>query len=469
MSDTPEDSDAWARLALDVTGAGVWAWDADSGKITGDSSYRRLYGFSQSGNIDTQAWQDRVHPADRDRLYNLVLRSDNEWREEFRIIHPERGERWLEGVGRVVRDAAGTITGLAGINTDITARKHAEVALRESEARLRSIIDNAIDGIITIDSGGTVQSMNPAAVRIFGYETDEVIGQNVRMLMPEQHSKQHDGYLRHYLESGEARIIGIGREVPGRRKDGSTVALDLGITEVLQGGQRTFVGVLRDITERKRAEETQRLLLDEINHRVKNTLVTVQAMAEHSMLRAADPAHFVLSFRGRLQALSSAHNLLVEQNWAGADLKSLLRGQLLITSDDDERICLSGPNLKLDARSTVHLGLVLHELGTNARKYGALKVPAGKLSITWTTCGTGPDRVLNLTWIETGGPPVTQRQTQGFGTSLIARGLTHALSGNATLKFDPAGLICELELPLPVSNLLSEPAAGNRTTQRLFT
>ena len=128
-----------------------------------------------------------------------------------------------------------------------------------------------------------MQSLNRAAAMIFGFPPEEVIGRNVRMLMPEPDHSAHDSYLRNYLRTGTAKIIGIGREVAGQRKDGSIFPLDLGITEVRPGERRLFIGVIRDITERKQAQETQRLLIDELNHRVKNTLATVQAMAEQTL------------------------------------------------------------------------------------------------------------------------------------------------------------------------------------------
>ena len=446
------DPEARVKLALDVSGVGVWAWDAATDRITADAAYRQLYGFSADGALDSGIWLESLHPDDREALKRHVgeiLREADEWHEEFRIIHPERGERWLEGLGRVVRDAEGRAAGLTGINTDITSRKRAEIALRESEARFRAIIESAIDGIIAIDDRGIVQSVNPATVRIFGYSAEEITGQNVRMLMPEPYRSGHDKYIRQYLETGQAKIIGIGREVAGRRKDGSTFPLDLGITEVSQGGRRLFIGIVRDITERKQAEETQRLLLEEINHRVKNTLVIVQAMAEQTMQKSRDPEHFVDSFRGRLQALSRAHNLLTQGNWSGVDLQSLIRDQLLIGPEPDQRISYSGPRLELQPRAAVHLGLVLHELGTNARKYGALKAPEGKLAVTWRIAARQTGSSLELTWEERAGPAVSPPASEGFGTFLIQRGLKHALGGEAHVTFAPAGVVCELRLPLP--------------------
>ncbi len=446
-----EDPETRLKLALDVSGVGVWAWDAASDKITADAAYRQLYGFSTEGALDSGVWLASLHPDDREALKRHVgeiLRKADEWHEEFRIIHPARGERWLEGQGRVVRDAEGRAAGLAGINTDITSRKRAEIALRESEARLRAIIESAIDGIITIDEQGMVLSVNPATVRIFGYAAEEIMGQNVRMLMPQPYRSGHDGYIRDYLKTGQAKIIGIGREVVGRRKDGTEFPLDLGISEVSQGGRRLFIGIVRDITERKQAEDTQHLLLEEINHRVKNTLVIVQAMAEQTMQKSRDPAHFVDSFRGRLQALSRAHNLLTQGNWSGADLQSLIRDQLLIGPEPDQRISYSGPQLELPPRAAVHLGLVLHELGTNAHKYGALKVPEGRLAVAWRIASGQAGRSLELTWEESGGPAVSPPSSEGFGTFLIQRGLKHALGGDAHISFTPAGVVCDLRMPL---------------------
>jgi two-component system sensor kinase FixL len=142
-----------------------------------------------------------------------------------------------------------------GIVRDITGRKLGEADLREAEERMRSVVNHVIDGIITIDASGTVESFNPAAERIFGFTAAEVIGHNVKMLMPEPYHGEHDGYLAGYIRTGQAKIIGIGREVVGKRKDGSTFPMDLAVSEFRLGDRSYFTGIVRDITQRKRAEE----------------------------------------------------------------------------------------------------------------------------------------------------------------------------------------------------------------------
>jgi PAS domain S-box-containing protein len=155
-----------------------------------------------------------------------------------------------------IRDADGRIVGASRISRDITRRKQMELALRESEAKARAILDTAVDAIITIDSAGNIESFNKAAEQLFGYRPDEVIGQNVRMLMPEPYRGQHDGYMQNYLRTGRAKIIGIGREVVAQRRDGTTFPVDLAVSEVQIGGnRRVFTGIVRDISERKRLEQ----------------------------------------------------------------------------------------------------------------------------------------------------------------------------------------------------------------------
>lgn len=156
---------------------------------------------------------------------------------------------------------------------DITRRKQAEEALRESEARMRAIFDTAVDGIVTIDERGTMERFNPAAERMFGYPEAEVTGKNVSMLMPSPYHEAHDGYLAHYMQTGEKKIIGIGREVIGLRKDGTTFPMDLAVSETRQGGRRMFTGTVRDISARKQAEEQRDRLLRELesaNEELKN-------------------------------------------------------------------------------------------------------------------------------------------------------------------------------------------------------
>jgi PAS domain S-box-containing protein len=144
------------------------------------------------------------------------------------------------------------------IEPDITEVKQAEAELHDREDRLRAIVNTVLDGIITIDSKGTVETFNPAASRIFGFDAEEVIGQNVKMLMPAPYQSEHDGYLGNYLETGKAKVIGIGREVTGRRKDGSAFPMDLAVSEMAVAGKRMFTGIVRDITARKRAERELR-------------------------------------------------------------------------------------------------------------------------------------------------------------------------------------------------------------------
>ena len=233
------------------------------------------------------------------------------------------------------------------------------------------------------------------------------------------------------------------------RADGTEFPIEASISQTIVGGEKLFTSILRDITERKRAEDTQRLLLAELDHRVKNTLANVQAIAMQTLSATADPASFVESFNGRIRALGRAHTLLTRSSWQGADLATLIKDQLTVdVGDVDNRVSLIGPQVQLEPQTALHLGLVLHELGTNARKHGALSQPRGNLATVWSIATDGDLPELRLRWVESNGPLVVAPAKRGFGSILIERSLQHALGGDATLEFAPSGVICEIRLPL---------------------
>jgi two-component sensor histidine kinase/CheY-like chemotaxis protein len=191
---------------------------------------------------------------------------------------------------------------------------------------------------------------------------------------------------------------------------------------------------------RKEAERLQQLLISELNHRVKNTLATVGAIATQTVRAANSPGEFASSFMARLQSLGQTHTLLTDNNWQGAEVLTLVRDQLLLGGLEDDRISYVGPLVRLNPQTSLHLALVLHELGTNARKYGALSVPRGELTLRWALRS---DDKLEFEWKERNGPPVVQPSKKGFGSKLIEQSVT-SRGGAAAIRYEPDGLVCEI-------------------------
>jgi PAS domain S-box-containing protein len=215
-----------------------------------------------------------------------------------------------------------------------------------------------------------------------------------------------------------------------------------------------FVGVFQDITGRKVAEDQQRFFLDELNHRVKNTLATVQSIAAQTLRSAPNPASFKEAFEGRLLALSKTHDLLTRNAWRDANLHDIAKQELApYRKNHDDRIVMEGPRVNLPSRYAINLGLVLHELVTNAAKYGALSSPSGRLDVKWSANGAadGPPK-LHLHWVEEGGPPVEPPKRQGFGSRLISRSIEGELSGQVAIDFAPTGIRYDIFVPLPARN-----------------
>lgn len=312
-------------------------------------------------------------------------------------------------------------------------------------ARLATIVANSDDVIISKTLGGIITSWNGGATRIFGYEPEEIVGQHIsKIIPPDLWDEEKDIIAR--LSRGE-RIEHF--ETVRVAKDGRKVDISLTVSPMRDSAGRIIGAskVARDITDRRRAEETQRLLIDELNHRIKNTLATVQAIATQTLRRAATPADFVDSFNGRIKALARAHSLLTGSSFQGAEITDLVREQLLLGNEDDHRISQSGPALTLEAQPALHLALVLHELGTNARKHGALSVVGGLVSVRWQV-HSGDGRHLQLSWREAGGPRVSAPKTQGFGSVLIESSL-RAYGGEVAVTYAEDGVVCEVSLPLP--------------------
>ncbi|PTE08855.1 sensor histidine kinase [Mesorhizobium helmanticense] len=215
-------------------------------------------------------------------------------------------------------------------------------------------------------------------------------------------------------------------------------------------GKPTLIfGVNYDITERKLGEERQRLLLRELNHRVKNTLATVQALATQTVRHARQPSEFLQAFGARLQALGVAHNLLSDREWRGIGIRELVQIEVKpFDSVQEPRMTISGADLLLSPDQAVGLGLILHELASNALQYGSLSAPSGKVDLDWKTLGKRGARRLVLTWRESGGPKVAPPERQGFGSILIRRSLAKVISSEVTHEYRPEGVFAEISMPL---------------------
>lgn len=338
-------------------------------------------------------------------------------------------------------DAEGKVAGVVVLVVDLREQQRA----RADTARLAAIVSSSDDAIISKTLDGVITSWNAGAERIFGYSTDETIGRSIMLLVPDElRDEEKEIILR--LSRGE-RIDHF--ETVRVAKDGARIDLSLTVSPLYDESGRVAgaSNVARDISDRKRAEEIRRLLHDELNHRIKNTLATVQAIAGQTLRRATTPQQFVTSFNGRIQALARAHGLLTVGSFQGAQLMDLVRDQLLLGGAEDQRITCSGPDLTLGAQAAVHMALVLHELGTNARKHGALSGIAGHVDVSWALRTNG-GRTLVLVWQESGGPPVAAPTSRGFGSMLIEHSL-RAHGGVVQMTYAESGMRCEIRLPLP--------------------
>ena len=349
---------------------------------------------------------------------------------------------WANAIVTPVRDEQGDLIGFAKITRDISERMSAEAEIRDREERMRAIVNTVLDGIITIDDKGSIESFNPAAARIFGYSPEEVVDRNVKILMPEPFRGEHDSYLKNYLDTGQAKVIGIGREVTGLRKNGSTFLIELAVSEITVAGRRMFVGVVHDITRRK-------ALMAELDHRVKNVLERVAGVVASSREGSNSIDEFNRALRGRIQSLGAAHDLLSKSGWQSVGLSSLVRSQLAAYATDSN-VTIIGTDVMLGAAEAQALAAVLHELVTNAAKYGALSTPDGRVMVSWGCRSSGDAAVsLSLLWQERGGPSVAANASPpNYGTSLIRDLIPHELGGTVDLVFAPDGVNCKIEIPI---------------------
>ena len=280
---------------------------------------------------------------------------------------------------------------------------------------------------------------------MLGRSVEDILGRTDAELLPPDGAAAMIAMKRGVLESGEAKRLEVSvEEAPGARWH------DLHI-EPLRNEAGEVVGLTCasvDVTERKEGEAHLRLLLRELTHRSKNLLAVIQAMARQTARHTGSVEGFLTQFGARLQALAASHDLLVRESWYGASLSELVRSQLGGYLDGSTvQVSMEGPAIAIKPEAAQNLGLALHELTANAGKYGALSVPGGRVSITWSRNENTTGDSVEFAWREQLGPKVKLRRKKGFGSMVIERNLARALDAKVTLEFDPDGLHCHIVIP----------------------
>ena len=312
-------------------------------------------------------------------------------------------------------------------------------------AGLQTVLDTALDPVVVMDTDGMVIGWNSHAEHLFGWSWEEARDQRLSdMIIPHQHRVAHENGLEHYLATGDGPVLDKRIEVPALHRDGSEIPVELSITATEQFGDKLFIGFIRDIAERKAETERQQRILQESEHRVKNMLTVVQAIALQTAANSPDMASFTTSFSGRLESLARAHQLLVGQVWQDVAI-SALADRVLGAEVTAGRARFGGPELLLKAGQVLGLSMILHELYTNAIKYGALCRDEGQIEVDWDSDGA----TINLVWRELGTPcEAPDVPSSGFGQRMIAMSVRSDLNGSIERDWRPDGLTATLSFPV---------------------
>ena len=311
-------------------------------------------------------------------------------------------------------------------------------------AGLQTVLDTALDAVVVMGEDGRVIGWNDNAEQSFGWTADEALGSRLsELLIPPQYCAAHDQGLMHFLATGEGPVLNQHIEMTALHREGHEVPIELSITGSTQFGDRLFVGFLRDITERKADAERQQRVLQESEHRVKNMLTVVAAIAQQTARVSPDMDSFTKAFSGRLESLAKAHELLVGQVWQDVALTALVE-RVLGADVSAGRARFGGPEILLKPGQVLGLSMILHELYTNAVKYGALCNDEGTLSLDWSRDGD----TVKLKWSEIGTACDPDVPSSGFGQRMIAMSVKSDLRGTIERDWRPDGLTAVLRFPL---------------------
>lgn len=317
---------------------------------------------------------------------------------------------------------------------------------KQTDRELRLLFEATPTGMIVTDQDGIITFVNVQIEKLFGYPRSELIGRPVELLIPERSRTGHPALRDAFMARPETRGMGQARDLYGLRKDGTEFPVEIGLNPFLSGDRMLVVGSVIDITERKRNEEHIRTIMNELSHRSKNLLMVVLAIANQTVRRATSFAEFQKHFENRLLAISRCHDLLVEKGWTGASIEALIFAQLQPFMDDPaHRVDLAGPPIVLNPDAAQNIGLALHELATNAMRYGALSSPEGQIIIRWDIDTQRTPKTFRMSWQERGGPLVVPPTHKGFGHKLLSRFASGAPDTQVKLAFAPEGFAWSLE------------------------
>jgi PAS domain S-box-containing protein len=437
-----------AQLALAGEAAlvGSYAYESDLERMTVSEGYAAMHGLPEGTTETTRSeWCTRVHPDDLERLEGFRARTFGDKRHiyniEYRIVRASGEVRWIESRSIISYDDNERPRRVIGINIDVTQRKQTEALLKESEIRLSDAL---------------------AAGHVVAFEWDAATGRSRRSNNADRIMGLVDGsrFLWQLHADDRSKLTSLIRRLsPDNpsyaltfrfvRADGHQVWLEETAKGAFDGMGRLLriKGLTRDITERKELEDHKNTLISELDHRVKNVLAAISAVASRTQETSTSIAEFVAALDGRIKSMATTHQLLSHRRWQGIPLAELVRYELApYATASNTRI--DGSDVVLSAEAGQTLAMVFHELATNAAKFGAISVKTGCVSVRWSLRGNRhAERCLCIDWEESGGPPVVSPARSGFGTSVVRELVPYELGGSVDLMHPPEGVRCKLQNP----------------------
>jgi PAS domain S-box-containing protein len=439
---------------FDNAGVGVAQMDTTGRYIWVNNPYCEMVGRSRDELLAGQM-QDFAHPEDLPTSLDAFIRvieSSHPLVVDQRHVRRDGSFVWISNSVSLGRDGAGQPQYVLAVAQEVTARKEAERRLNQAQTDLRMVLDSAADGLYCIDRDGVVTLCNSAFLRMLGFAREEdALARDLHDVIRYSRS---DGtrYAREETPIFKAARNGSHAHVVDElffRADGTSFPVEYWVRPIvrdgeIQGAVCTFVNA----TERKQAEARIEMVNHELAHRVKNTLAIVQAIVTQTLRRASNSQDALRTIGDRLSALGRAHTVLTHSRTGSASIMDVVEDAITLHRESEHRIRINGPRIDLGTKASLALSLALHELCTNAQKYGALSNDSGSVSIDWMVTGGARDARFRLTWTESGGPLVSEPPSKGFGSRLIGQMIGADFGGRAELRFEPGGVVWSLDAPL---------------------